>query len=312
MLKKIKDFFREMIYSPSGTGALVFCIMFLICISNLVNTTLLFSNNLWMIPLLAISFLVPFFIFRATRGGKKYVPTLHLTLPKKYHVPTIIFSTLLLMLGSTLLKLTFVRGKYIEFPLYNTFFAHRNGKLLNDIYLLFAFCIIPPLLDGLIFHGAILKEHDRRGRMTSTVFASLLFALLGFSFELFIPRFFVCALLCIVLYATESIATVVAIHILYNFFAVFVEPMLISVKSVSSNFELFAFIVAILTLVIAIFLFSHLSRLYRKYSHDKFGENFTRSTPRERTFWHLVELLTTIPTIACYVVFILVTLITKQ
>jgi membrane protease YdiL (CAAX protease family) len=199
----------------------------------------------------------------------------------------------------------------VEFSLYNTFFAHRNGKLFNDIYLVFAFCIIPPIFEGLIFQGAILNEHNRRGRVTATIFASILFALLGFNFELVFSRFFVCFLLCIVLYATESIATTIAIHIAYNFFAVFLEPTLVSVKSVSSNFELFAFIVAIFTLVIAIFLFSHLSRLYRKYSHDKFGENFIRSTPRARIFWHLVELLTSIPAIVCYLLFIIITLITK-
>ncbi len=298
-----------MIFSPSGTAFLVLLVMLLIAIFNFVNVALLYSNNFWMIPMLAISFLLPFFIFRATRGGKKYIPTLNLSLPKKVHVRTIIYSALFLMLGSTLLKLAFVSGKYMEFPLYNAFFAHRNGSFWNDIYLVFAFCIVPPIFEGLIFRGSILKEHEKRGRMTATVVSSLFFALLDFSFELLLPRFFVGILLCIILYATDSIATTVAIHIAYNFFAVFVEPTFISVKNVSSNVELFTFIVAIFTLLFAIFLFSHLSRLYRKYSHDKFGENFIRSTPRERTFWHLVELFLSIPAIACYVLFVVVSLI---
>lgn len=301
-----------MIYSMSGTATLSLLIMVLLAIFNFVNTGLLFSNNAWIIPMLAISFLAPFFLFRATRGGKKYIPSTHLELPKKYHIPTIIFSTLLLILGSTLLKLAFVGGKYTELPLYNAFFAHRNGKIFTDLYLVLAFCIVPPVLEGLIFRGAIIREHDKQGRMTATLFSSLMFALIGFSFELFIPQLFVGILLCIVLYATNSIAISVAIHIVYNFFAVFIEPTFISIKSVSSNFELFAFLVAILALVVAFFLFSHLSRLYRKYSHDKFGENMTRSTPRERTFWNLASLMLSIPAIACYVVFIIVALITRS
>lgn len=309
MLQKIKDFFREMLFSSAGSALLTFLIMLLIAIFNLVNSTLLFSNNAWMIPMITLAFLIPFFIFRASRGGKEYLPSIHLSLPKKYHIPTIIFSTLLSMLGSILLKLAFVNGKYTEFAIYNAFYAHRNGNLFNDLYLVLVFCIIPPVLEGLIFRGSIIREHDRRGRMTATVFSSLLFALVGFSFEMLVPRFFVGALLCIVLYATDSIATCVAIHIAYNFFAVFFEPTFISVKNVSANVELFVFIVAILTIILAILLFSHLSRLYRKYSHDKFGENFTRSTPRERTFWHLLELMTSIPAIACYVLFAVVTLI---
>lgn len=309
MLRKIKDFLREMIFSPSGTATLVLMIMIFVSIFNFINIALLFSDNWWMIPMLLVAFLVPFFIFRAARGGKKYIPSIHLSLPKRYHVATIIFATLLVFFGSTLLKLAFVSGKYVEFPLYSAFFAHRNGNFWNDIYLVFAFCIIPPVLEGLIFRGSILREHDKRGRMTATVFSSLLFALLDFNFELFIPRFFLGVMLCIVVYATESIATVIAIHVLYNFFAIFVEPTFVSVKSVSANVELFVFIIAILTLIMAILLFSHLSRLYKKYSHTKFGDNFIRSTPRERTFWNLLELMTSIPAIACYVIFIIVALI---
>lgn len=301
-----------MIRSSSGTATIVFLIMLLVSIFNFINTGLLYSNNAWIIPMLVLSFVASCLLFKVTHGKKNYQFTTHLNLPKKHHIPTIVFSTLLIILGSTLLKLAFVSGKYVELPLYSAFYAHRNGKLLNDLYLILAFCIIPPVLEGIVFRGIMIKEHDKQGRMTSTVLSAFFFALLCFSFELFIPNFFVGIILCMVLYATESFATVVAIHIAYNFFAVFVEPTLVSVKSVSSNYELFTFLVAISTLVVAILLLSHLSRLYKKYSHDKFGKNTTRSTPRERTFWNLAELLISIPSIACYVLFVVVTIITNK
>lgn len=312
MLKKIKYFFRDMIYSECGTATLSLVIMILITISNFINVGLLFSNNLWMIPMLALSFLAPLFLFKATHGGKKYIPTFHLNLPKRYHIPSIFFSVLLMCFGSTLLKLAFINGKYVELPLYNAFFAHRNGKLLNDLYLMLAFCIIPPIVEGFVFRGIMVKEHDKQGRMTTAVFSSFFFAMLGFSFELFIPNFFLGIILCMVLYATESLVTAIAIHIAYNFFAVFIEPTFVSVKTVSSNYELFTFLVAIFTLTAAIFLLSHLSRLYKKYSHDKYGENKTRSMPRERTFWNLATLLTSIPAIACYLLFFVVTIILRK
>lgn len=312
MLKKIKDFFREMLFSYTGTATLVLCVMILISTFNFVSIAFLNSSNLWLMPILALAFLVPFFVFRASRGGKKYTLTHHVALPKAYHLPTIILSVVLMMLGSTMLKLAFISEKYVEMPLYNAFFAHRNGKLFNDLYLILAFCIVPPILEGIIFRGAILTEHDKRGRMTVTVFSSFLFALLGFSLELLPNGFFLGIILCIVAYATESLATSIAVHIAYNFFAVFVEPTFVSIKSVSSNVELFIFIVLIFTLVTAIFLLSHLSRLYRKYSHDKFGKNQTKSTPRKRTAWNLAELMLSIPSILCYIVFIVVTLITNK
>ena len=309
MFKKIKDFFLELILAPSGTALVVFLSMLILSIFNFISTTFLTSSNIWIIPIILIAFFCPFLIFRASRGGKKYLPTLHLSAPKKIHVPTILFATLLIILGSTLLKLLIFSGKYTSFPLYGVFFANRNGNIWRDIYFILAFCIVPPILEGFIFRGIILKEHDRRGRLTATVFSSLLFALLGFSAQELLPRFFLGALLCMVLYATDSIVITISIHIAYNIFAVFVEPTLVSLKNVSANFELFAFMLAIITIIVAITLFSHLSRLYKKYSHDKFGENFVKSTPRERTFWHLVELMLSIPAIACYILFVVVTLI---
>ena len=311
MLKKIKDFFLELILAPSGTALVVFLSMLMLSVFNLISTTSLTSSNAWMIPVMLVSILIPFFIFRASRGGKKYLPTLHLSVPKKIHLLAILFATLLIILGSTLLKLLIYSGKYTAFPLYSIFFANRNGNIWRDIYFILAFCIVPPILEGLIFRGIILKEHDRRGRLTATVFSSLLFALLGFSAQELFPRFFLGALLCMVLYATDSIIITMSIHIAYNIFAVFVEPTLVSLKNISANFELFIFILAIVTIIVAITLFSHLSKLYKRYSHDKFGENFVKSTPRERTFWHLVELMLSIPSIACYVLFVLVTLVAK-
>ena len=309
MLRKIRDKLLEMLFAPSGAALLVCAIMLLLSLFNLINTTVFYSGNGWMLLMIPISFAVPMFFFWISRGGRKYLPTLHFDLPKKVHIPTIFFSFLLLISGSSLIKLLTVDGKYTEMPLYNAFFAHRNGSVWNDLYLVLAFCIVPPILEGIIFRGALIREHDKRGRLVTVVFSSLMYALLGFSFSELIPRFLISVLLCIVLYATSSITLSIAMHIAYNFFAVFFEPTIVSIKNVSSNYELFAFILALVTLAVAIMTFTHLSKLYRKYSRDQFGENSRRSTPREKSFWNLVELCSSIPALACFVLFLIVTLI---
>lgn len=309
MLKKIKDFLLDLLWAPSGTAFLVFAIMLLLSLFNLINTTLLFSSNAWMLLMVPIAFLLPSFIFWASRGATKYIPTINFSAPKKIHIPTIIFSTALIFLGSALIKTLLLNGKYTDFPLYNAFFAHRNNSLWTDLYLLLSFCIIPPVLEGVVFRGAFIKEHDKRGRLVCTLFSSLMFALLGFSFAELLPRFFLGVMLCIILYATDSISLTIAIHIAYNFFAVFFEPTVVSIKTVGSNYPLFAFLHTILTLAVAILLFSHLSKLYKKYSHTKFGESFVHSNTKEKSFWNFVELCTSIPSIACFVLYLIVTLI---
>lgn len=312
MLKRIGNFFSKMLLSHSGAALLTFAIMLLISVFNLINSTLLFSGNGYMIPMILIAFALPIFVFVASRGGKQYLKSFSLSLPSKMHIPTIIWSTLLTFFGSTLLKLIFVNGKYIEFPLYSAFYAHRNGKFFNDVYLVLAFCLIPPVLEAFVFRGAILKDLDKRGRLTATLCSSILFALLGFDMLELLPRFLLGCVLCMVFYATNSILLTATMHVAYNIFAVFIEPTLVSVKNVSANVELFTFIIAIITLATAILLFSTLSRLYQKYARDSFGTNTTKSTSRSRTLHFFAEFMLSIPTIACYVIFVIVSLLTQK
>ena len=312
MLKKISNFFLEIIYSHVGTAFLVFAIMLLLSIFNLINTTLFLSTNGWLLPMIIIAFALPLIVFIKSRGGKRYLQSFSLKLPNKPHIPSIICSSFLIFFGSALLKLLFVNGKYTEFPLYSTFFAHRNGRFFNDIYLILAFCIVPPILEAFVFRGTILKELDKRGRLTATLCSSILFALLGFNMLELLPRLLIGCVLCMVFYATGSILLTTTIHIAYNIFAVFIEPTLVSIKNVSANFELFTFIVAIITLISAIFLFSNLSKLYQKYAHVKFGTNTTKSTSRARTIQFFSEFMLSIPAIACYVVFVVVSLLANK
>ena len=70
-------------------------------------------------------------------------------------------------------------------------------------------------------------------------------------------------------------------------------------------------IIAIIMLTSAIFLLSNLSQLYQKYAHDKFGTNITKSTSRAGTLHFFGEYMLSIPAIACYVVFVIVSLLTQ-
>lgn len=309
MIKKIKVFVSKILFSSSGSTLLSLAIMLLLAFFNLINTFLFFGTNALMLPMILLAFVYPFLVFRASRVKKMTIPSTHLALPKIIHLPTIVLGTLVLFFGSTLLKFAFYNDVYTEFSLYGAFFARRNGLLHNDLYLVLTFCVIPPALEGVIYRGAVIKELDKHGRLTATLFSSLFFALVGLCAEEFLPRFFAGALLCIILYATDSLVATVIIHIAYNLYAVFVEPTLVSLKHVSSNATLVAFLLAMATLGLTISMLSHLSRLYKKYSHDRFGISTKRSTPRNKTFHDLKELLLSPTALACYVFFVIVIII---
>ena len=303
MTKKLKNYLLKLLFGDYGAILLSFSIMVLLSVFNLINTVF-FSSTIWgMLLFVLLAFVPPLAIFIASRT-QKYFPTLHLGSLKKYHIPTIVYSFFLLIFGSVMLKFIFFDEQYTTFSLYNAFFAELDGGLLKKIYLFFSFCVLPPILEGIVYRGILIKQYDVRGRLTSSVVSSLLFALLGFNINEIPQRFFMGVVLCIVLYATSSILISVTIHILYNIFALCFEPIFVSLKNISANASAFLLLILIATLIMATCLCSHLCRLYHKYSRDKNYNNFKRSTPRERTFWHVVELFISAPAIACYVFFI--------
>lgn len=304
--QKFKIFLREVVFAPAGEALLVFCIMLLLALSALIGSLFLKSTVGWFLPSVLISFGLPCLLFVRARGGKKYVPTFHLSLPRRCHVPTLIFGALTLVLGTLCLKLVFFDGKYTEFSLYGVFSANRNGNILRDLYLLLSFCVIVPVLEGTVFRGILIKEHDKRGRLVAVAFSSVFCALLSFGFEEFLPGLFVAVMLCVITYATDSLVSGIAIHIIYSVFAVFCEPTLISLKIVSSNFDLFLTIITVLTLIFAVMLTSHLSRLYKMYSKTHFGLNSAHSVPRERSAWSFITLSLSLPALLSLALFLIV------
>ena len=308
MIKKIKEYLLKILFSNYAAILLAFSVMLLLCLFNLINTVFLASSTWTMLLFIPLAFCVPLAFFILSRK-ERYFPSYHFAKIKKYHVPTIIYSFFLLIFASILLKSTFFESIYTSFSLYNTFSADIQGGFFKKLYLILSFCIIPPILEELVYRGIIIKEYDKRGRLTATLISSILFSLLGFNVYEIPQRFFMGIILCILLYATGSIFICVAIHILYNVFALFFEPTLVSLKYISSNSSTFLLLITVATLIMATCLCSHLSRLYNKYSKDKNYVNFKRSTPRERTFWHFLELFISTPSLACVLLFAITTLI---
>ena len=292
-----------MLFSNLSALLLCFAVTLLLASFNFINSVFL-SSSIWsMLFFIPLAFCPSIAIFLLSKK-QRYLITKHLCKIKKYHIPAIIYSILLLIFGSLFLKFIFIDGQYTAFSLYNTFFAKIDGGFAKQLYLLLTFCIIPPIFEGIIYRGILIKEYDKRGRMCATLVSSTLYALLGFDFSLVPQRFFMGALLCILLYATSSIIVSISANIIYNIFALYFEPIFISLKKVSANANTFSQLILIASLIMATCLCSHLFRLYKKYSKDKNYLNFKKSTPRERTFWHLVELLLSAPALSCYVLFL--------
>lgn len=243
------------------------------------------------------------------RGKSHYIPSLRLNAPKRSHVLPVVLGFLILASGSTLLDLVFGGEKYINFSLYNVFYANNKIGFFNVLYTVIAFAIIPSILEEVIFRGALCAEFEDNGTFCSVISSAFFFSLLSFDFAGIPTGIFTGIILAIILYATDSLICSIILRICYSLFAIFAKPILVSFKDVSANLDLLVFILILMLLVSAIFFVSRLSRLYQGYSEKNLSSEHTSRVPPSRLPQSVAEILLSRPAICCYSAFIIITVL---
>ena len=252
---------------------------------------------------------LPALLWIFIREKKRYIPSLKINVPKKEHIIPLLLSFIVLASGCVLLDMLFSGQNYVDYSMYNTFFVARDRGFFGTLYTILVFAIIPAALEELIFRGILCAEFERRGTLCATLLSSLFFSFTQFSFSKLPVYFFIGLVLAMMLYATRSIICTVALHIAYKIFAIFAQPILVSLKDVSASPELFIYLVLIVMAVALIFLALQLSKLYKAYSVKEAPSDTTRSKPLNRTLFAIVEALLSLPAICSYVLFLIAAII---
>ena len=296
-------------YSKTGSLFAVLSVYLLLILSNIINTYLLNGSNNFIIVFLIFSMVLPALFWFFIRENKRYIPSLRLNSPKKEHILPIVLSFVLLVSGSVILNMIFSGENYIIFSIYNTFYAETDQGFFNILYTVLAFAILPAILEEFIFRGILCAEFEGDGTLCAVVASSLFFSFLDFSFGSLPVRFFVGIVLAIILYAADSLICSAILHVAYNLFVIFAQPILVSFKDVSANVELFVFLLLAVMIVSLILLVSRLSKLYRVYSEKNISSDYTKSVPIQKMPIAFAEILLSVPAICCYAVFLIASII---
>ncbi len=151
------------------------------------------------------------------------------------------------------------------FELYSTFTARADGSLGDSLRLIVCYALLPAICEELMFRGLVCADYRSSGAIVATVMTSLLFGMLHLDLRLLPVYISAGVVLCLLLFATRSLISCMAVHLLYNCFGIFVRPYLTAFYLTTGSRALFLMLaVALLLISAAVFCFSA-ARLYRTY-----------------------------------------------
>ena len=211
-----------------------------------------------MIQLLLLA--LPAVIFCRLRGGG-YMKKLRLRMFSTNHAAFMLSALLFMFFGSSGISYLM----HTLFPEAAAPVSYEDyGGFTGGLYLVLTMAVIPAVTEEFLFRGVILAEYETKGVPAAVFMSSITFAMLHFNFA-GLPVYMFCGLvLAIVLYTTRSLFAAMLVHFLNNTATIFFGDMIYKVVS-RQGIVLFCFVLVMLILLSAVFMFGECQRIYARY-----------------------------------------------
>ena len=254
----------------------------LLLFSRLIDTYLTNRNNEYAIVILLqlMIFLIPAVIYGFLRGDRLSA-RIRLRAPKLKHAWFAV-CMLIVMVSGGLLCGIFTGGISSltgNFTLYDIFVARSDGGASGAIYVILAYGILPAFCEELIYRAILCAEYERFGVSVSIIASALFFAMLHFSFPLFLSYVFLGAILAGAMYTTRSFFTAFFLHLAYNLFCLFGQPYLSAFYVNAGSNEIFIFCLVVLFLLFAAFGVGEARKIYHVYARENEDSSYTVALP---------------------------------
>ncbi|MBR2465106.1 MAG: CPBP family intramembrane metalloprotease [Clostridia bacterium] len=258
-----------------------------------------FADATWLsTPLVAcVAFLLPALAYLTFRG-RGYTAALRLHFPRGRCTPLMIAAFFALFSGCLLLSLL-TGGMETLGNSVLAFDTARPQAAWESLLLLIGGAVLPALLEEFFFRGIIAVEYERRGAFRAVLMSALLFALLHFDISNLLSYLYAGVLLCLVLYATNSLWATAILHVLYNVISLIAQPYLNALYEYTGTVQLFLFIFIIMLLVSLLFFCRACARVYRM--RDEQGiQDPRRAVPYNMQFHTVLDALSDPAVILCF------------
>lgn len=272
----MKDYFKN---SANTAPLLVLSIFVLLIVSRLIDTTLLTRENEYVavIVLQLVIFLLPAAVYIKALGldfGR-----FRLSLFGPGHLLLLISAIISLTAGTILIEY-YTGGAALDrnYDLWGVFISKNEGTVSSAIYLILAYAALPAVCEELVFRGLLIAEYEKRSSTAALLLSSMFFALLHFDIERFPVYFFAGLILAMTLYASRSLAAVIAVHFCHNMIGIFGSPYMQTLSELGGDKLFMTLLTAIFLLFTGIFA-SEAARLYKNYARFDLSSAYREIDP---------------------------------
>lgn len=253
----------------------------LLLLSRLIDTRLTNRNNEYAVVILLqlLIFLVPAIVYGKLRGDA-FSARIRIRAPRLRHI-WFTFCLLIVMITGGLLCSILTGGISSltgNFTLYDAFVARLSGGFWETLYVILAYALLPAFCEELVFRSILCAEYERFGVGVAIAASALFFAMLHFSFPLFLTYLVLGAILACAMYATRSFFTALLLHLGYNLFCLFGQPYLSAFYVRAGSNEIFIFCLGVLFLLFAAFAAGEARKIYHVYAKKNADSSYAPDT----------------------------------
>lgn len=193
------------------------------------------------------------------------------------------------------------------FTLYSAFTAGTAGGASSILAAILSYGILPAVGEEIVFRAILCAEYERPcGVAVSIPASAFFFALIHFSVAHFPTYFLLGLLLAWSGYATRSLFAPILLHIGYNVFCLFGQPVLSAFYVTAGSTEIFLFFLGILLFLSAALVAGEARKIYHGHAGRGEDSSLLVGIPKRVLPRTIVAALSTLPTLACILLYAVV------
>ena len=189
---------------------------------------------------------------------------LFISLPKPSHIIFTIFTMLLFISGTLLIKYIYYVGGGQTTSLSGYFDEYAGDTGIIGIIL--SLVVVPAVCEEIFFRGVVLSEYRSMGSVNAVIMSSLCFAMLHFSIENFPIYLFAGIIFGFVTVITRSIIPSILIHLVSNSLSVFGSDLFLRVTVEKSGAFFAGFVIVVIFGISLLLVISKLEQIYFSYA----------------------------------------------
>jgi membrane protease YdiL (CAAX protease family) len=224
------------------------------------------SNIFLNIAIVQIVVLVLPCIFYYFIKERKLSAPVFLSTVKPSHIIFIIFTLLLFISGSVLIKYLYVISGSQGTNLSGFFDSVADNTQTSDVGIIISFIIVPAVCEEFFFRGLVLSEYRNFGTANAVIISALCFAMLHGSITNFPIYLFTGIVLGFVTVVTRSLVSSIIIHLVSNTLSIYGSDMYLRVIIQKSNKFFVLFLILVVFGLSLLFVFSKLEQIYFSYA----------------------------------------------